>query len=394
MCSVAEQPTIFFVNKYRWLDASPMATVSTQSAYYLAQAGARVHFLIRSDDPCDTDAVLREKFGLEPTPNLTIETLRPGRLSASLGFFAAANRYILHHGKRGDAVYSRNTNYLWWMWLLKLRGFKTYFEAHGYHGDGKLSGMPARKIVTFAKRWSAYRITERLLLNRLSGLVCITAPQAQLYQRDFVKVPIAVLPLGANPAHKPEASELPQRDHRRLVFVGRPWDYIDYEVVLHALQRDATLRFAWLGLKPEQLERVRYAAAELGVSDRVELHGWMAHGEMMDWMRRNASVGLVIYRATYRTAHVISPTKAFDYLSAGLPVICSNLPTMAPLATEHEAGAVYAPGDAVSFAGAVEAVIGADADYKRLQQGALRAADAYGWPSRSTELLKFMFANK
>ena len=54
---------IFFVNKFNWLAASTMATVSTMSTYSMAEAGQDTSLIIEGDITEDPNKILSGKFG-------------------------------------------------------------------------------------------------------------------------------------------------------------------------------------------------------------------------------------------------------------------------------------------------------------------------------------------
>lgn len=65
---------------------------------------------------------------------------------------------------------------------------------------------------------------------------------------------------------------------------------------------------------------------------------------------QQADVGLMILKNVPAFYYGTSPNKFFDYLAAGLPVICNYPGWLAELITQHNCGSVVQPNDPASFA--------------------------------------------
>jgi len=375
-----------------------MTTVSTQSTYGLALGGIPTTLIVEGEPAIQTDALLREKFGLDPLPNFRVVCFRRqilGKFKWTAWFYGQALRYVARHRTCGKpVVITRNSTLLpYLIGLKKWLGLIVIFEAHGYHGDQNLPDLPPRPPRRLVERFSAYRLIEHLCLNRCDGLVCITRPQERLYLADFVRIPTRFLPLGAHVSgDEVDPNQLPQYERKSLVYIGRLTAHIDVDRILEAIHlcRHSGITFTWLGLRDQDKAEIAPKVAEKGLTGIVQLKTWLPHKEMMEFIRKNASAGLVNYKPTFRSAGVTCPTKIFDYYRAGLPVVASRMPTVEDVMTDGEQGVMFTPQDAASLADALHRLFADPVEYRRMQQAALAAAKYYSWQNRGKRLIEFI----
>ena len=130
-------------------------------------------------------------------------------------------------------------------------------------------------------------------------------------------------------------------------FVGtlKPWHGTD--LLLRALARTReNLRLDICGTGPQQ-EELEQLAAELGIAERVRLHGAVAPDEVPQVLHR-----LDIAAAPYPAGdHYFSPLKVYEYLAAGLPVVASAIGTIPEMLGDGELGVLVPAGDVAPLVG-------------------------------------------
>jgi glycosyltransferase involved in cell wall biosynthesis len=84
-----------------------------------------------------------------------------------------------------------------------------------------------------------------------------------------------------------------------------------------------------------------------------------------------------------------TPTKLYDAMGVGVPVVASDLPGIAPIVTETGCGVLCDPEDPADIARAIREVIDAsDPDRVARRLACLRAArERYSWRLQARELL-------
>lgn len=391
---------VYFVNKFNWFDASPMATVSTLSMYNVAARNIPTTLIIEGDPESNTREVLRERFDLEPISNFNIQLIhRPkkGKRKSTGTFYKTAFELISgEKTQRKKVVISRNTTFLPYLRKLKKEhGCMVLFEAHGYHGTKNLPDLPKRHFAKWAHKHSSYRYIERMFLNSCNGLICITKPQERLYKADFLKIPSIVLPLASkNAASTFENDVIEKRfQAKRLVYIGRLTDHIDVDLMIQGVKElsEKAVTLAWIGLKPGDIKVLEQKIKEHDAPrSAFELIQWISHQDMMKYLSENASIGLATYKPTYRSAVVTCPTKLFDYFAIGLPVVGARIPTVQDIVTDLKEGVLFSPSDVKSFNEAVLKIFSDQQHYDEMHRAALKAAVYFSWENRAKRLLNFV----
>jgi glycosyltransferase involved in cell wall biosynthesis len=392
---------IFFVNKFNWLAASPMATVSTMSTYSMAEAGQDTILIIEGDITEDPNEILSGKFGKTPRENYRVIPINRKlfgkfKLSAKL-YFKACRKAIADRSTGKNILISRNTNFLPYMFIMKkVFGFECFFETHGYHGACNLEGLPEKSVPKLLKRWSGYRIYERLFLNRMSGIICITDALAELFKKDYLRQPVIVLPLGAPEKHSGEEFEPGKNfDKKTVVYTGRLTSLIDADTMIEAAAAcaDEGIRFVWIGLRPKDIEILSAKSKARGVENNFELRTWMPNRDMIDYMRNNASVGIAAYKNSFESAAIISPTKVFDYFAVGIPVVASDLHTLRDVGIENQDYVFYQSENAESLTQTIINLFADRDNYVNMCLQSVSAAEKYSWKNRSKRLIEFIDNN-
>jgi glycosyltransferase involved in cell wall biosynthesis len=128
-------------------------------------------------------------------------------------------------------------------------------------------------------------------------------------------------------------------------------------------------------------------ANALGVSDRVEFTGSLPHD---DALRRLAGCDVLVspHVGVPGTPFYGSPTKIFEYLGIGRPIVASGLGQLATVLTDQVNARVFPPGDLGAFAQAVRDVLGAPDRGASLAAAGRRAAEGeHSWTSRARAIL-------
>jgi glycosyltransferase involved in cell wall biosynthesis len=129
-------------------------------------------------------------------------------------------------------------------------------------------------------------------------------------------------------------------------------------------------------------------AGRLGVADRLHLLGYVPHEQVVPTLA-GADVGLIPIE--HHLNHEIALiTKFFEYSHARLPIVVSDVRTMADTVRRTGQGEVFLAGDAADLARAVRAVLADPARY-RAAYDAPGLLDAWTW-RRQAEVLDGVYA--
>ena len=136
------------------------------------------------------------------------------------------------------------------------------------------------------------------------------------------------------------------------------------------------------------LERFRARAAALPHAERIHFPGPVAPADIPAAIAA-ADVSAMPVEGDTLNHRLNTPTKLFDAMGAGVPVVASDLPGMAPIVRATGCGELCDPDDPADIARAIRAIIEATPERRAAyREAALRAArDIYAWEHQAPVLL-------
>jgi len=131
---------------------------------------------------------------------------------------------------------------------------------------------------------------------------------------------------------------------------------------------------------------LRESAKSMKGIERTICLGWLQHDELvreLDQARVGLSVLLPV--GQYRIAH---PTKVFQYMAAGIPVVASDFPFLRDVIDRHRCGLLVNPEDPAAIADAVGYLLEHPEEAAEMGQRGIRAARYhFDWSSEERSLL-------
>jgi glycosyltransferase involved in cell wall biosynthesis len=210
-------------------------------------------------------------------------------------------------------------------------------------------------------RWLVGR-AERGWARRASRVITVNRPYAEVMAgRWRVDEPLIVM----NCSYRYEPSS--SREHRFHVALGLdPATRVvvyqggfsrdrGIEQLIEAIPDvpDATLVLLGYGSLQAELERI---AADPGTGGRVRIVPAVPPTELLAWIA-SADVVAMPIQPTTLNHRLTTPNKLFEALAAGVPVVASDLPGMAPIVRETRCGLLVDPTDAKALAVALRDVL-------------------------------------
>jgi glycosyltransferase involved in cell wall biosynthesis len=169
---------------------------------------------------------------------------------------------------------------------------------------------------------------------------------------------------------------------RAVCFVGGITEIRGAEVMVRAMAEiDAALLLAGRFEPPRLRDQV---AALPGWSRVVEL-GQLGRPDVMTTLARSMA-GLVLY-APVANHLAAQPTKIYEYMAAGLPVIASDFPRWRAIVEAHECGLCVDPADPIAVAGAIEWILEHPDEAQAMgRNGRLAVERHFSWESERDAL--------
>ncbi len=379
---------VVWINKSPWRKPGPIVYMGLLNALAFAWNDLATTLFVEAGSDSDTDADVRDFYGLEPHPLLQIRRIAsaPGRLRT---VYRAALDHVDTLCRRGERVLVCTRELGCLPGLLSLRrrypaALRVLYECHDYYLS--IRHLPERSAAALARHWA-----ERTLLARLDGLVCLTEYQRALYQQHLPQRPVIALPLGTLP--QPLAAEqIEQRRHARsIAYIGHMHAHKGLEALYSLageLQRHGVTVHAFGGGAP-QIESLRQRARAAGMEATLRLTPFLPPRELHARLGAAMSIGLVPLQDTFYNRYLTCPVKALDFISHGLPVIGTDLPSVRAVLGDS---GCYADLDPSATAKLIVDLL-ADADVYAARSHAARArADTLTWRRRAAALSEFAAA--
>lgn len=244
------------------------------------------------------------------------------------------------------------------------RPVKLVWDAHEY-----LPGLnPATNSRRFLPAICAY---EREFARHADAVVTVSESLAELLKADhrLAELPTVVLNAPTVAADEADATE-PPPDLRGLCGVEATTPLLAYsggiapvrgvDVIVDALVRLPDAHVALVSLPPGKassphIKALRARASHLGVADRVHLLPYVSHRHVARFLSA-ADVGVspILHLPNHEIA---LSNKFFEYAHARLPVVVSDVRTMAEATRRIGHGEVFRAGDVDEFVRAVSSVL-------------------------------------
>jgi glycosyltransferase involved in cell wall biosynthesis len=299
---------------------------------------------------------------------------------------------------RPDAVHFHDPELLLLVPLLRLtlgRRCRIIYDVHEYFVDSiavkHWIPRPLRPAVAFLARRM-----ERLLVRGVDGLVLAVEGQRALY--PYFRGPVAVvrnLPaqaLFADPQPHP-ALDLPGF---RLIYVGLILPQRGIGVLLEAMRllreqgaEDVRLFLIGPETSPAYMEQIRAFIRRHGLGEQMRWLGPVPPDRLKDCLAgADAGVAPGLYTAQYRRPSLF--TKLFEYMLAGLPVVCADYPWSRPYVEESRCGLVVPAEDAAAYAQAIRWLRDHREEAREMgRRGREAVLGQYTWEREQERLLAF-----
>ena len=338
----------------------------------LARAGYDVAYVA----PCDVDGVDRDVRIVA----LRRETWRPRRMIC--GAFRALRAALQ---QRADLYHFHDPELIPVGLLLKAVGKRVIYDVHECIPDHVLSKA-------YIPRWlrplvgRASGAAETTAACWFDGIVAATPHIARRFPRHKTALVQNFPPL------KPAAAarQLPYQERPpRVVYaggIGRLRGICEVIGAMSLLPETLPARFCLMGaIAPPELEA---QLRDMPGWKRVDFLGWRDHEEVFP-MLSEARVGIVtiLPEQCYLRSQ---PTKLFDYMAAGLPVVASDFPYWRELVEGAGCGLLVDPRDPGAIARAIEWLLTHPEEAEQMgQRGRSAVAERFNWQRECRVLLQF-----
>lgn len=241
----------------------------------------------------------------------------------------------------------------------------------------------SKKFERLAEVREAQALATASVVAAVSAAAADTAKELGAGPQRVLTVPNAV-----DLADVPEPRALPNRAQDALLgWVGTfgPWHGAEVAVkALAQLPESVRLLMIGDGSQRQVCERI---AAELGVNDRIEFTGALPKPDVTARLQ-NCDVLISPHVPVGDVPFFGSPTKIFDYMAIGRPIVASRLEQIGEVLTDGRTAHLVEPGDAAGLAKGVLDVLSSGDRGAGLGRAARQEAkERHDWGMRVDQIL-------
>jgi glycosyltransferase involved in cell wall biosynthesis len=261
----------------------------------------------------------------------------------------------------------------------KLLGARVILDVHDFSWEIFSQRFEGRKAAVLKR---PLRLIEKLASRFADHVITVHEPYRRaLIERGVAPAKISVVMNSVDETLLPTTPAEPRSEGFRVVYHGTVTPHYGVDLLVEAASRAVDdvrdLRLEIYG-SGDAVPMVRARAQALGMAERTALSGrYVPHAEILRLVG-SASVGVIPNLPIRLNEHAL-PTKLFEYVALGVPVVCADLPTLREHFSDEEI-LFYRAGDAQALAAALVTVAGDQAGATARAAAARRRYQAYRWP--------------
>lgn len=308
-----------------------------------------------------------------------------GRLERVTRTAAAVVRAALDED--ADLYHFHDPELLPWAQLLRIRGKRVVFDMHENIPAVVASRVWINPLFRPLARF-AYERVERTLLR---GIPVVFAEESYRRRYPWVREQTTVLNLPSLDSFPGPVSK--GQGPPRLVYLGAVSSSRGSAVCTAALEllrsEGHDVRWECIGSIPNPGDALElHAAADRLGENVITLRGRTSHPDALK-IAANCEIGLAVLQElpNYTDSY---PTKLFEYMALGLPVIASRFPLYRSVVEESDCGICVDPGNPREVAAAVRRLIDHPREAREMGKRGRRAVlERYNWDTQGEKLLSF-----
>ncbi len=268
-------------------------------------------------------------------------------------------------------------------WWTKRKGKKVIFD---FHEDVTQQILFKPWIPKLIRRATAlfYSLYESVMVKKFDGVISVTPKIVnRLKIKNSKCVMITNYPILKNNVY--ESSNLKEN---AVCFAGGISPQWNHENIILAIENIDDIKYVLAGRgNPQYMEKLQSYKAW----NKVEYLGKIPHEEVNQiYSKSMIGLALLSFDTQVGDEGTLGNTKVFEFMEAGLPIICSNNKIWAKMIEKYKCGKLVDPSDINGIREAVISFIENPDEAKRAGVNGRRAVEAeYNWKTQESNLLSF-----
>jgi glycosyltransferase involved in cell wall biosynthesis len=371
---------IIYYHKGFWPGESPGTSFITFNAWGFQKAGADFLLLTGQRFKGSVEEILKEKFQISEPINIKLINS-----PLKLGGHFLQKLKVLHYlyCNEFDILITRCLDFLpYALFLKKIKKFKLIYEAHDFYIDLKLrDDIEQGELLRQSQM-------EKNCLPLIDGIICVSLPQAQLYQKYLPRQ--KVFPAITGIRSKDNYVEKTNYSYKIAYFGSFNLKLYPLQILIEALsyvKTEGVKLFLIGGKSEEQIQILREAIEKYQLQGKVLVELWKTPAEIIK-LSQEIDAGLSILKENF-FCNFGSPMKVMEYISHGRPVISTELEATKDIIAQGKHGFLVS-NNPQYWAEAIDRLYKDFAKYQEMSRNCFELSQELSWKKRAQKILNFL----
>jgi glycosyltransferase involved in cell wall biosynthesis len=265
-----------------------------------------------------------------------------------------------------------------------LRHVPLVYDSHEYFtGVPELTGRPFVKWV--------WKNIERFIFPYLKYVMTVSDSLAAQYEKEYGLRPAVVRNFSKQSAsvkgYSRQELEISQQDF--LIILQGGGINIDKggEELVEAISMTENVSLIIAG-SGDIIHILKQMVQDLNVTERVRFIPKIPWNELIRYTK-SADAGMSLEKNTNLNYRFSIPNKLCDYISAGIPVIASNLPEISKIVRENDCGIIIQEVTPLKIIEAIDTLRNDHDLFNRFKKNSVRASETLNWENESKRVVDF-----
>ena len=138
-------------------------------------------------------------------------------------------------------------------------------------------------------------------------------------------------------------------------------------------------------------QKLRQLVENLAIKDKVKFYGRIKPEDLTE-ITNQATLGFSLEQNIGLNYYYALPNKIFDYINAGVPVLCSNFPEMERIVKTYDIGKTIEPSNEKELAKMINQILSDKTLLDKWKNNLQKAQKELCWQNEEKKLLKIFFS--
>jgi glycosyltransferase involved in cell wall biosynthesis len=260
----------------------------------------------------------------------------------------------------------------------RLRRAKLVYDSHEYFTE-----VPELIGRDFVKRF--WQTIEKLLVPRVHSAYTVNESLAKMYSAKY-GIEFGVLRNVPDNQYTEQEIIIPELFEKEgfIIYQGSVNKDRGLEELIDLIATDKKYRLAIAG-NGDRIQRLKETVLEKGLVENIHFFGKLEPSRLKS-LTRKAGLGLSLEKKTNLNYYYALPNKLFDYINAGIPVLCSEFPEMKKIVENYKVGMIVDPEDRKKIKESLDVMISDEKKRKEWVENAKIASKELSWDNEKKKI--------